>query len=140
MIEGISHLTFIVKDLERASAFWTAIFEAEEVYASGDKMFSLTREKFFLISGQWIAVMEGDSLPTRTYNHIAFKIPEEEFAGYEARVRESGVDFKEPRPRVEGEGRSLYFYDFDNHLFELHTGTLSERLCRYADNKEANFR
>ena len=30
-----------------------------------------------------------------------------------------------------GEGRSLYFYDDDNHLFELHTGTLEERLQRY---------
>ena len=25
----------------------------------------------------------------------------------------------------------LYFYDDDNHLFELHTGTLEERLERY---------
>ncbi|MDP3309636.1 MAG: FosX/FosE/FosI family fosfomycin resistance thiol transferase, partial [Polaromonas sp.] len=24
-----------------------------------------------------------------------------------------------------------YFYDFDNHLFELHTGTLDERLRQY---------
>ncbi len=31
-----------------------------------------------------------------------------------------------------GEGHSLYFYDHDNHLFELHTGTLEERLARYA--------
>ncbi len=30
-----------------------------------------------------------------------------------------------------GEGRSLYFHDHDNHLFELHTGTLEERLARY---------
>jgi hypothetical protein len=37
------------------------------------------------------------------------------------------------RPRVEGEGESLYFYDFDNHLFELHTGTLEQRLQRYAE-------
>jgi hypothetical protein len=30
---------------------------------------------------------------------------------------------------------SLYFYDDDNHLFELHTGTLAERLERYAKGK-----
>ncbi len=35
------------------------------------------------------------------------------------------------RSRVEGEGRSLYFYDYDNHLFELHTGTLFQRLQKY---------
>jgi hypothetical protein len=38
-----------------------------------------------------------------------------------------------PRPRVPGEGRSIYFYDYDSHLFELHTGTLGERLSRYRD-------
>lgn len=132
MIEGISHLTFIVKDLERTSTFFRSIFDAKEIYSSGDKTFSLTREKFFLIGGQWIAIMEGDSLSDRTYNHVAFKIREEEFDLYESRILTLGVDFKPPRPRIEGEGRSLYFYDFDNHLFELHTGTLSERLARYA--------
>lgn len=44
-------------------------------------------------------------------------------------------DLKSPRPRVEGEGQSLYFYDFDNHLFELHTGTLAQRLVRYKEDK-----
>lgn len=131
MIEGISHLTFIVKDLERASTFFRALFEAEEIYSSGDATFSLTREKFFLINGLWIAIMEGDSLTDRTYNHVAFKIPDEEFDNYEKRVRDLGLELKNPRARVEGEGRSLYFYDFDNHLFELHTGNLSERLARY---------
>ncbi len=131
MIEGISHLTFIVKDLERASTFFRTIFGAEEIYSSGDATFSLTREKFFLINGLWIAIMEGDSLTDRTYNHVAFKIPDEEFDNYEKRVRDLGLDLRNPRARVEGEGRSLYFYDFDNHLFELHTGNLSERLARY---------
>jgi len=36
-----------------------------------------------------------------------------------------------PRPRAEGEGQSIYFYDYDGHLFELHTGTLTDRLVRY---------
>ncbi|EPJ43401.1 MAG: glyoxalase/bleomycin resistance protein/dioxygenase [Osedax symbiont Rs2] len=43
------------------------------------------------------------------------------------------MQIKPPRPRVEGEPESLYFYDFDNHLFELHTGTLNQRLKLYAD-------
>jgi catechol 2,3-dioxygenase-like lactoylglutathione lyase family enzyme len=132
-MEGISHITFIVKDLEKASAFFKSIFGAEEVYSSGDKMFSIAKEKFFLIGNQWIAIMEGEPLKERTYNHIAFKIKEEDFVKYEERVKVLGVDYKPPRPRVAGEGRSLYFYDFDNHLFELHTGTLKERLERYRE-------
>ena len=133
MIEGISHLTFIVKDLERTAEFLRFIFDGQEVYSSGeDNIYSLSREKFFLISGQWFALMEGDSLSDRTYNHVAFKINDEEFDIYESRVHALGIDFKPPRPRIKGEGRSLYFYDYDNHLFELHTGTLSERLAGYA--------
>lgn len=133
MITGLSHITFIVTDLERMSGFLKDIFDAEEVYSSGDKLFSISKEKFFLIGGQWIAIMEGEALPSRTYNHVAFMVQDEDFEKYEARVRALGVDCKPPRPRVAGEGRSLYFYDFDNHLFELHTGTLAERLKRYAD-------
>lgn len=132
-MEGISHITFIVKDLEKASTFFKSIFDAEEVYSSGDKMFSVAKEKFFLIGNQWIAIMEGEPLRDRTYNHIAFKIKDEEFTKYEERIKALGVDYKPPRARVAGEGQSLYFYDYDNHLFELHTGTLKERLKRYME-------
>jgi len=42
-----------------------------------------------------------------------------------------GIKILIGRSRVEGEGKSIYFYDFDNHLFELHTGTLAGRLKLY---------
>ncbi|EHT9948401.1 VOC family protein, partial [Listeria monocytogenes] len=87
--------------------------------------------KFFLIAGLWICIMEGDSLQERTYNHIAFQIQSEEVDEYTERIKALGVEMKPERPRVQGEGRSIYFYDFDNHLFELHAGTLEERLKRY---------
>jgi len=91
-MQGISHLTFIVRDLGRMARFLCDGLGAEEVYDSAGNHFSLSREKFF--------VLGGDILPAR--------------------------------PRVEGEGQSLYVHDFDNHLFELHTGTLQQRLARYA--------
>ncbi|EAC7955962.1 FosX/FosE/FosI family fosfomycin resistance thiol transferase [Listeria monocytogenes] len=131
MISGLSHITLIVKDLNRTTAFLQNIFDAEEIYSSGDQTFSLSKEKFFLIAGLWICIMEGDSLQERTYNHIAFQIQSEEVDEYIERIKALGVEIKPERPRVEGEGRSIYFYDFDNHLFELHAGTLEERLKRY---------
>ena len=132
MIEGVSHLTLVVKDLERTSRLFRSSFDAEEVYSSGDKAFSLAIERFFLVGGQWIALMQGDSQSARTYDHVAFKISDEEFDAYKSRIQAAGVELGPQRARVTGEGRSLYFYDFDNHLFELHTGTLVERLARYA--------
>jgi hypothetical protein len=83
----------------------------------------------------WIATMKGDALPSRTYNHIAFKIDESEIGTFRDRIAMLGLDLRESRPRVAGEGHSLYFHDHDNHLFELHTGTLSERLARYAQGR-----
>ena len=136
MIEGLSHITLVTRDLERMSAILQRVFDGREVYASGERTFSLSREKFYLVAGTWVAIMEGESLPTRTYNHVAFKIDAREIDGYRARIEGLGLEFRESRPRVEGEGHSLYFYDPDNHLFELHTGTLEERLRRYGAARE----
>ena len=131
MISGISHLTFIVKSLERSALLFKKIFNAEEVYSSGENTFSFSKEKFFLINSIWVCIMEGEPLAERTYNHIAFQISENDIDEYIARINDIGAEVKPERPRVDGEGRSIYFYDFDNHLFELHTGTLSERLACY---------
>lgn len=132
MIQGLSHITFIVRDLERAGDFLVAALGAEQVYASGEATFSLSRERFYRVAGLWIAVMEGEPHQDRTYDHVALKISEEEFEACEERLRGAGIEFRAARPRVPGEGRSLYFHDHDNHLFELHTGTLEQRLETYA--------
>jgi catechol 2,3-dioxygenase-like lactoylglutathione lyase family enzyme len=131
MIQGLSHLTFIVKNLDRMEQLLVHIFEAQKIYDSGDHTFSLSKERFFLIGELWIAIMEGESYQNKTYNHIAFKIAEADYDAYFERIRSLNLEIRESRPRVNGEGRSIYFYDEDNHLFELHTGTLQERLTRY---------
>jgi fosfomycin resistance protein FosX len=137
MIEGLSHLTFITSDLSRFSDLMVAGLGATITYDSGDTTFSLSRERFFDLGGLWIAAMEGDPLAERSYNHVAFKIADHDFEVCLKKIEAMGFDVRPPRPRVEGEARSIYFYDHDNHLFELHTGTLEARLSRYAMGKEA---
>jgi fosfomycin resistance protein FosX len=131
MIEGLSHITFIVQDLDRMEEILTKVLDAKRLYDSGDETFSYSPERFFDIGGVWIATMEGPPLPAKSYNHTAFKIPEEEFEDRLERIKALRLDVKESRSRVAGEGRSIYFHDHDNHLFELHTGTLEQRLRRY---------
>ncbi|WP_366656720.1 FosX/FosE/FosI family fosfomycin resistance hydrolase [Fodinicurvata sp. EGI_FJ10296] len=130
-------MTFIVRDLDRMQEILTTVLDAKMVYDSGPETFSLSRERFFLVGEGaepiWMATMEGDPLPTRTYNHIAFKIDDAEYERYLERICELGLEVREGRSRVEGEGRSIYFYDDDNHMFELHTGTINDRLKRYAE-------
>jgi len=133
MIEGLSHITLIVRDLERMTHFLTSVFEAREVYFSGDNTFSVSKEKYFFISGLWFAIMEGTPSDEKSYNHIALKVSESDFDMYVNRVESLDVDILDGRDRIDGEGRSLYFYDYDNHLFELHTGVLDQRLKTYEE-------
>lgn len=132
MIEGLSHMTFIVKDLDKMERLLTSVLDAKKIYDSGENPFSLSKERFFDVGGVWVATMEGDPLPSKTYNHVAFKMADDEYDDRLARIRALGLEVREGRSRVEGEGRSIYFYDDDNHMFELHSGTLEERLKRYA--------
>ncbi len=62
--------------------FLRTIFDAQEVYDSKEKNYSLHYEKFFIVGGTWITVMVGEQLAERSYNHIAFKVPESEFDKY----------------------------------------------------------
>ena len=134
MITGISHITFIVKNLDRTANLFKKVFDAKEIYTSEEKKHSLYKEKFFLIGNQWIAIMESEAIVHRTYHHIAFKIEEQDVDIY---LKNLNLELKPPRQRMSGEGYSIYFHDYDNNLFELHTGTLSQRLTSYekADNE-----
>lgn len=134
-IEGISHITFICKDLEKSMQMFKTIFNAEEVYSSGDKTFSLSKEKFINIAGLWIAIMEGEPVE-KTYNHVAFKVKEEDLSNFETKIRALNLTILPGRKRDAAEGNSLYFYDYDNHLFELHTGDLDTRLRFYKKSDE----
>ena len=131
MISALSHLTFIVRDLTKMTRIILEVLGGSEVYASGDKQHSLSSEKFFDVGGLWIAIMQGDPLPSRSYNHVAFKFSVEQLAKAKLAIEALSLDARESRSRVSGEAQSLYFHDYDNHLFELHTGTLDERLDAY---------
>ena len=131
MIEGLSHITFIVKDLDHTGDLLKTVFKAKEVYSSGEKKHSYSKEKFFLVNGLWFAIMEGEPPAEKTYNHVAFKVAGKDIEEYMARVKSLGLEILDDRNRISGEGKSFYFYDYDNHLFELHTGTLEQRLEAY---------
>ena len=135
MIEGLSHITFIVSDLDRMEKLLTEVFDARKIYDSGDQTFSLSKERFFDIGGVWVAIMEGEGLTEQTYNHVAFKMSPDEYEDRLQRIQALGLKVREGRSRIEGEGHSIYFYDYDNHMFELHSGTLEERLRRYDEEK-----
>jgi catechol 2,3-dioxygenase-like lactoylglutathione lyase family enzyme len=129
-IKGLSHITFICKDLEKTLQMFKGLFGAEEIYCSGTKTFSISKEKFLKVAGIWIAIMEGEPVD-KTYNHVAFQVSHQDLPEFEAKIRSFGLTILPGRMREKEEGSSLYFYDYDNHLFELHSGDLNTRLQLY---------
>ncbi len=134
-IRGISHITLLCENIERSAQLFCALFGAVEVYSSEKKNFSIAKEKFLLIEGLWIALMQGQPIE-RSYNHIAFLIDEGDVPLFVDKIRELGLEMAPCRPRDAREGQSIYFYDYDNHLFELHTGDLATRLDYYCHTEE----
>lgn len=129
---GISHVTFVVADLDRTARLLCEGLGAREVYDSAGREYSLSREKFFVLGDAWLVAMEGAPLAERSYRHVAFAVDGADLPRYRQRLQALGVEILPGRGRIEGEGASLYFHDHDNHLFELHAGTLDERLAAYA--------
>lgn len=131
-VTGLSHATFLVADLERTARLFREGLGAREVYDSAGREHSLSREKFFLLGGVWLVAMEGAPLSEPTYRHLAFAVDADELPAFRARLLALGVEVLPGRGRIGGEGQSLYFRDYDNHLFELHAGRLDQRLAAYA--------
>ena len=59
MIDGLSHITFIVSDLDKMEVILMKVLDAKKIYDSGDRTYSLSKERFFNIGGIWVATMEG---------------------------------------------------------------------------------
>ena len=77
--------------------------------------------------------MEGESV-NKTYNHIAFELNEDDMNDYREKIISLGLEILPDRNRCPEEGGSLYFYDYDNHLFDLHAGSLAKRIEFYVAN------
>ena len=115
---------------------------AVRVYGSGSDTFSLSEERFFLIGDgdtatPRAAIMQGDTdcrAPTTT---VAFQVQREDLPALRETIVQLGLDIRPPRSRVDGEGDSIYFHDHDGHLFELHAGSLRERLTAYSAAAES---
>lgn len=63
---------------------------------------------------------------------LAFKINAGDLDSFKEKILSLGLEILPGRTRDKAEGNSLYFYDYDNHLFELHSGDLETRLNHYS--------
>jgi len=95
-MSDIRHLTFVVHDPRRTARLRVEGLGAREVHDSGDRPHSLSHEECFELGGVWIAVMEGEPLPQRSYRHVAFAVAAGDLPMHRAALT--------PTPLPKGEG------------------------------------
>ena len=133
IIHGINHVTIVVRDMDRTVRLFTHVLGAKEEYRSREREYSKYPETFLRIGDLWLIVMQSESAErAKSYDHVALSVDLESIPELRRRLVEVGVEVVPSRPRIGQEGESIYFYDFDNHLFELHSGDIVERLRHYS--------
>lgn len=78
-----------------------------------------------------MTIIQDRNTINRTYHHIAFKISNSDVESYLEKIEDLNLELKQYIERIVDKKHSIYFYDYDNNLFELHTETLEEKLASY---------
>jgi catechol 2,3-dioxygenase-like lactoylglutathione lyase family enzyme len=120
MLESISHIALVVKDPARTAALFHDLFGTRAVEREDDEGH---HETFIRLGGIWIALVAAPVERARTGDHIAFHATPEILEATVARLQALGREFIRARSNT-----SLYFFDYDDHVFELDTADIDKEL------------
>jgi catechol 2,3-dioxygenase-like lactoylglutathione lyase family enzyme len=120
MLESISHIALVVKDPARTAALFHDLFG---VRARERKDEEGHLETFLRLGGTWIALVGAPVERARTGDHIAFKATPEVLEATAAKLQAMGRELIRARGNT-----SLYFFDYDDHVFELDTADITQEL------------
>jgi catechol 2,3-dioxygenase-like lactoylglutathione lyase family enzyme len=120
MLESISHVALVVKDPARTAALFQDLFDARKVERQDDEGHL---ETFVRLGGAWIVLVGAPVERTRTGDHIAFHATPEIIEATVAKLQTLGREFVRARSN-----RALYFFDYDDHVFELNTEDIDKEL------------
>ena len=122
MLGSISHIALIVKDPARTGALFRDLFSARVLERMDDEGHL---ETFVRLGGTWLVLVAAPVERARTGDHIAFHATPEVLEATVAKLEALGHEFIRARSNT-----SLYFFDYDDHVFELDTGDLDKELGR----------
>jgi len=120
MLDSISHVALVVKDPARTAALFHDLFSARVLERADDEGH---RETFVRLGGTWIVLVAAAVERARTGDHIAFRATPEILEATVTRLQMMGREFIRGRSN-----KALYFFDYDDHVFELDAEDIDQQL------------
>lgn len=120
MLDSISHIALVVTDPARTASLFEALFASKIVRrrdADGHD------ETFVNLGNTWFMLAKATVERQRTGDHIAFHATKADLAATVEKLKAMNLEFILSRS-----DSSLYFFDYDNHVFELDTADISREL------------
>src|ERR1700757_446387 len=120
MLESLSHIALVVKDPARTAALFRDLFSARVIERKDEEGHL---ETFVRLGGLWLVLVGAPVERTRTGDHIAFHAAPEVLEATAAKLQAMGREFIRARSNS-----ALYFFDYDDHVFELDTEDMDKEL------------
>jgi catechol 2,3-dioxygenase-like lactoylglutathione lyase family enzyme len=111
MLESISHIALVVKDPARTAALFHDLFNARVTERRDEEGYF---ETVVSLGGLRIVLVGAPVERARTGDHIAFHATPEVLEATAAKLETMGREFIRARSN-----KALYFFDYDDHVFEL---------------------
>ena len=118
MLNGINHITVAVRDLDKSFDFYVSLLGMKP-------HIKWNRGAYLTVGNLWFCLSCDESEPAKDYSHISFNVEENHFAEISKEIIKANVTIWKDN---KSEGRSIYFLDPDGHKFEIHSGSLNNRL------------
>jgi len=120
MLESISHIALVVNDPAKTAALFHDLFSARVIERKDDEGHL---ETFVRLGGIWLVLVGAPIQRARTGDHIAFHATPEILEATAAKLQAMGREFIRARS-----DRALYFFDYDDHVFELDAEDIDKEL------------
>lgn len=120
MLNSIGHVALVVADPARTAMLFESLFDAKTVRRVDEEGHD---ETFVKLGNTWFLLAQAAVERQRTGDHIAFLVTKEDLLTTAAKLKAMDMEFMLAR-----NDSSLYFFDYDNHVFELDTTDLGREL------------
>jgi catechol 2,3-dioxygenase-like lactoylglutathione lyase family enzyme len=121
VLDAIGHIALIVRDSSRTATLFKDLFGARIVVRKEDDGHE---ETYLRLGRTWFVLVQADTDRPRGGDHIAFSVSRSTLLESAEKLKAMSVEFFLARSDT-----ALYFFDYDNHVFELDTTDLDRELA-----------